>query len=105
MGDAGEACRHCRQYRRAVPCPFRSARATPAANEKQSAIVARIEEKLQAVESLDEDRILRRFINAVQSAIRTNFYQIDKDGQPKPLISIKFESRKLDRFAAAATAL
>ena len=63
--------------------------------EKQSAIAARLEEELQKVESLDEDRILRRFINAVQSAIRTNFYQTDKDGQPKPLISVKFESRKI----------
>ena len=70
-------------------------RADTGRDEKQSAIVAQIEEKLQAVESLDEDRILRRFINAVQSAIRTNYYQTDKDGQPKPLISIKFESRKL----------
>ena len=47
-------------------------------------------------QSLDEDRILRHFVNAVQSAIRTNFYQIDTDGRPKPLIAIKFASRKLD---------
>ena len=39
---------------------------------------------------------MRRFVNAVQSAIRTNYYQLDKDGQPKPQISIKFSSRKLD---------
>ncbi len=64
-------------------------------SEKQDAIAARLEEGLQKVESLDEDRILRNFINAVQSAIRTNFYQTDKDGQPKSLISVKFESRKL----------
>ena len=64
-------------------------------DESQRAIGARIEEELQKVESLDEDRILRRFLNAVQSAIRTNFFQTDKDGQLKPLISIKFESRKL----------
>ncbi|HET9413922.1 MAG TPA: NAD-glutamate dehydrogenase, partial [Pseudolabrys sp.] len=64
-------------------------------NEKQNAIAARLEEGLQKVESLDEDRILRHFINAVQSAIRTNFYQTDKDGQPKSLIAIKFESRNL----------
>ncbi|HXZ21538.1 MAG TPA: NAD-glutamate dehydrogenase [Pseudolabrys sp.] len=62
---------------------------------KQGAIAEQIEEELQKVESLDEDRILRRFVNAVQSAIRTNFHQMDEDGQPKPLISIKFESRKL----------
>ena len=62
---------------------------------KPDAIVASIEEDLQKVESLDEDRILRRFVNAVQAAIRTNFFQPARDGQPKPLISIKFESRKL----------
>jgi glutamate dehydrogenase len=51
---------------------------------------------LGAVESLDEDRIVRRFVNAVQAAIRTNYYQIGTDGHPKPQIAIKFESRKLD---------
>src|SRR4029077_9674957 len=70
-------------------------RADKGREDKQSAIVARIEEELQKVESLDEDRILRRFVNAVQSAVRTNFFQTDKDGQLKPLISIKFQSRKL----------
>jgi glutamate dehydrogenase len=63
---------------------------------REAAIVAEIETALAAVESLDEDRIIRRFVNAVQSAIRTNYFQIDKDGQPKQEISIKFSSRKLD---------
>jgi glutamate dehydrogenase len=64
-------------------------------HQSQSAIAARIEEGLQKVESLDEDRILRRFVNAVQCAIRTNFFQTENDGRLKPLISVKFESRKL----------
>jgi glutamate dehydrogenase len=63
--------------------------------EKQKDIAARIEDELQKVESLDEDRILRHFVNAVTSAIRTNFFQAGKDGQVKPLIAIKFESRKI----------
>src|SRR5664279_407745 len=62
---------------------------------KQNEIAARIEEELQKVESLDEDRILRHFVNAVQSAIRTNFFQTDKDGNLKALIAVKFESRKI----------
>jgi len=62
---------------------------------KEKEIAARIEEELQKVESLDEDRILRRFVNAVQSAIRTNFFQIDKDSHLKPLIAVKFESGKI----------
>ena len=64
--------------------------------KREAAIVAEIEEALGKVDSLDEDRIVRRFVNAVQSAIRTNYYQLGKDGQPKPEISIKFSSRKLD---------
>ena len=70
-------------------------RADAGRGDKQDAIVARIEEELQKVESLDEDRILRHFVNAVQSAIRTNFFQTDTDGQLKSLISVKFESGKL----------
>ncbi|MGH6725996.1 MAG: NAD-glutamate dehydrogenase, partial [Pseudolabrys sp.] len=62
---------------------------------KQKEIAARIEEELQQVESLDEDRILRRFVNAVESAIRTNFFQIDADSHLKPLIAVKFESGKI----------
>jgi glutamate dehydrogenase len=62
---------------------------------KEKDIAADIEEKLDKVESLDEDRILRLFVNAVQSAIRTNFYQTDESGAPKREIAIKFESRKL----------
>ena len=64
--------------------------------KQEAAMFAEIDQALGAVESLDEDRIVRRFVNAVQSAIRTNYYQIDKDGQPKPQIAIKFSSRKLD---------
>src|SRR5262249_40434459 len=36
------------------------------------------------------------FVNAVQSAQRTNFYQVDADGRPKAQIAIKFASRKVD---------
>ncbi|HEX5506866.1 MAG TPA: NAD-glutamate dehydrogenase, partial [Pseudolabrys sp.] len=62
---------------------------------REAAIVGRIENALADVESLDEDRILRRFVNAVQSAIRTNFYQTGSDGQPKTEIAVKFASKKL----------
>jgi glutamate dehydrogenase len=72
----------------AVPQDERAAR--------EAFIAASIETALQAVESLDEDRILRRFVNAVASAIRTNFYQQDGEGRAKDLIAIKFASRKVD---------
>jgi glutamate dehydrogenase len=63
---------------------------------KQGDLLAAIEQALAAVQSLDEDRILRHFVNAVQSAVRTNFYQVDGEGRPKAQIAIKFSSRKLD---------
>ena len=63
---------------------------------REAEIAGAIDNALQAVESLDEDRILRRFVNAVTAAIRTNFYQLDRDGLAKELIAIKFASRKVD---------
>ena len=63
---------------------------------REATIATAIETALQAVDSLDEDRILRRFVNAVQAAIRTNFHQLDHHGQIKELIAVKFSSRKLD---------
>src|SRR5262249_6997903 len=63
---------------------------------REAEIAGAIEAALRGVQSLDEDRILRRFVNAVQGAIRTNFYQIDASGHPKQLIAIKFASRRLD---------
>ncbi len=63
---------------------------------REAEIAAAIEAALQAVESLDEDRILRHFVNAVTAAIRTNFYQLGRDGRAKDLIAIKFSSRKVD---------
>jgi glutamate dehydrogenase len=67
---------------------------------RQAEILAQIESALQSVESLDEDRILRRFVNAVVAAVRTNFYQLDGAGQPKATIAIKFESRKIEEMPA-----
>src|SRR4029077_19960576 len=63
---------------------------------REAEIVAAIETALQAVESLDEDRILRHFVNAVQAAIRSNFYQLDRNAQQRELIAIKSPSRKVD---------
>src|SRR4029077_16165705 len=64
--------------------------------KKEAAIEADAETALNAIESLDEDRILRQFFALLRAAIRTNFYQIDRQGHPKETISIKFESRKID---------
>jgi len=62
---------------------------------RASALVQEIEQGLDKVESLDEDRIIRRFVNLVQSTLRTNYFQKGKDGGPKPYLSVKLDSRKL----------
>jgi len=51
---------------------------------------------LEQVANLDEDRILRRFVNAVLAVQRTNYFQRDPAGQPKPWLSFKFLSTALD---------
>jgi glutamate dehydrogenase len=56
----------------------------------------RIEEALQAVESLDDDRVLRRLAALVDAVQRTNFYQPGPDGAPRPYISFKVASRELE---------
>ncbi|TCT03953.1 NAD-glutamate dehydrogenase [Aquabacter spiritensis] len=55
-----------------------------------------IEAALAEVSSLDEDTILRRFVNLVDAALRTTFYQVEADGRPKGAISIKYESAKVE---------
>ncbi|MGE3995845.1 MAG: NAD-glutamate dehydrogenase, partial [Variibacter sp.] len=67
---------------------------------KVAAIAGEIETALAAVDSLDDDTILRRFVNAVQVALRTNFFQKTTDGADKPTISIKFSSRNVDELPA-----
>ncbi|MBR0566594.1 NAD-glutamate dehydrogenase [Azoarcus sp. L1K30] len=59
------------------------------------AIVADINTTLDSVANLDEDRILRQFLAMIQATLRTNFYQPDKDGRPKPYLSFKFDPSKI----------
>jgi glutamate dehydrogenase len=50
---------------------------------------------LAQVSVLEEDRILRRYLNLVQASLRTNHFQRRKDGSPKPYLAIKFDSRAI----------
>ncbi len=57
-----------------------------------------IQEALTTVENLDEDRIINRYIEVIEAIARTNFYQTDKDGNPKPQFSFKLEPNKISDF-------
>ena len=67
-----------------------------AAKDEVPALHAEILKTLDAVESVDEDRILRRFLNVIESTLRTNFFQTMPDGTPKPYLSFKLDSGALD---------
>ena len=77
------------------------ARMDPALAEKTrerkcKALAASIEEALAAVPSLDDDRILRRYVNAVQSTLRTSYFQRDAQGNPPAVLAFKLDPKKLE---------
>ena len=53
-----------------------------------------------AVATLDDERILRRFLSAIQCTLRTNFWQRTGDGTPKDWMSFKIDSRAIDELPA-----
>jgi glutamate dehydrogenase len=59
---------------------------------------AEIEEQLEAVPSLDEDRILRRFLNLIRALLRTTYYQPAPGDERYPTVSFKIDSRSLDEL-------
>src|SRR5216683_4418078 len=63
-------------------------------------IVDSIEQLLDAVANLDEDRILRSFLLLVRKSLRTNFYQRTEAGEPKSYLSVKLASREIDLLPA-----
>ncbi|MDZ4738026.1 MAG: NAD-glutamate dehydrogenase [Rhodospirillaceae bacterium] len=67
-------------------------------DQRALAIRAGIERAFDAVTSLDEDRILRRFLNLIEASLRTNFFQKQENGQPKPYLSVKLDSRIVEEL-------
>jgi glutamate dehydrogenase len=57
---------------------------------------AKIEKALVDVYNLDEDRIIRRYVNLVTAIIRTNFFQPPKDDGEPPLVNFKINSKLVD---------
>ncbi len=76
---------------------FDPVRASNAAAETESRVTD-IAHELDAVESLDEDRILRSFLRLIEKSLRTNYFQRQPDGAPKPYLSVKLSSREIELF-------
>jgi glutamate dehydrogenase len=61
------------------------------ADTKARTLEREVESSIDAVESLDEDRILRSFLRVVRAVLRTNYFQADADGRSKPYLSLKLD--------------
>jgi len=63
--------------------------------EHAERIVEQITQAIDAVESLDQDRILRSFLAIVQATLRTNYFRTGGDGRPKLYVSFKLDPQRL----------
>lgn len=63
---------------------------------KTGEIKNNIHTALDAVVSLDDDRILRRFLNLILSTLRTNFYQPGAGDIGTPYFSFKLDSQNIE---------
>ncbi len=58
--------------------------------DKQQRLEQAILSALDDVQVLNEDRILRRYLDLIKATLRTNFYQTDANGHNKSYFSFKF---------------
>ncbi len=68
-----------------------AAAADPRRRAADEALAATAREQLDAVASLDHDRILRALLGLIQATLRTNAYQVDAQGLPKDYVSFKMD--------------
>jgi glutamate dehydrogenase len=60
---------------------------------REDGLEEQIRKALDSVASLDQDRILRSYLQAIKATLRTNFYQTGPDGQSKHYLSLKIEPK------------
>ena len=58
--------------------------------KKLDNVVTKIQAALEDVSSLDDDRIISRYMDLIGAALRTNFFQPDATGNEKEYTSVKF---------------
>jgi len=59
---------------------------------------ATIAAALEATASIDEDRIIRRYLNLTEAVVRTNAYQRDGAGNRRLALALKFDCSKIDEL-------
>ncbi|MBA2656877.1 MAG: NAD-glutamate dehydrogenase [Tatlockia sp.] len=63
--------------------------------ENFAELVEKIFLDLDEVANLDEDRIIRQYVQTISSTLRTNYYQRNKNNKLKDYISIKLSSKDI----------
>jgi len=58
-------------------------------------IISKIDEALDSIPSLDQDRIIRNYLEAIFATVRTNFFVCNEEGTFRDYISFKIESHKI----------
>jgi glutamate dehydrogenase len=72
------------------------------AERESGSVIASLEKSLQsaldAVVSLDEDRILRHLLEVMQATLRTNYFQKDVEGKPKNWFALKLNPARISEL-------
>lgn len=69
---------------------------SPRSAALEDEIEGRFESLLNEVDSLDDDTILRRYLNLIKATLRTNYFQQNEDGADKTYLSFKFDPHAID---------
>ena len=61
----------------------------------EARLLADIEDGLNAIASLDQDRIMRTLLALLTVTLRTNYFQVDDDGIDRSSIAVKLDPRRV----------
>ncbi|MBD1581406.1 NAD-glutamate dehydrogenase [Pseudoalteromonas sp. S16_S37] len=67
----------------------------PASQKTIDKVVADIYEELENVANLDDDRIIRLYVDMMNATLRTNFFQKEQDGTNKSYVSFKVKPSEI----------
>ena len=68
--------------------------------ERGAELIEEISKQLDAVESLDQDRILRSYLTLIQATLRTSFFQRGADQRPKSYVAFKLDPQAIPDLPA-----
>ena len=57
---------------------------------------AKIKDALEAVPNIDDDTIIRRYVNLIEASLRTNHFVARQEGRSGQSLAIKLDSRSID---------